>query len=217
MVQDLSDEIGYDVEGDLGCCGKFKQQTRKTTFKAEEDFKTRFQLVLAARDTAQLCEFVGGPGDPQALYDDDVGDDIIVRCHRKIIYLHGTIYSGFVDCGFDCMQKQHKCVKADDMQLIATGHSMSAIDVAFEREAGIRDHSALCRLLLQHGADPNARDAKGFSPLMWTVPDAKNAAGQIEQLRFASALMLQRIKEICSNCNCKRKICRLGANRFKSS
>ena len=67
------------------------------------------------------------------------------------------------------------------------------------------------------GADPNARDAKGFSPLMWTVPDAKDAAGQIEQLRFASALMLQHIKEICSNCNCKRKICRLGANRFKSS
>jgi hypothetical protein len=36
------------------------------------------------------------------------------------------------------------------------------------------------------GADPNARDAKGFSPLMWTVPDAKNAAGQIE---FAKNLL----------------------------
>jgi hypothetical protein len=68
---------------------------------------------------------VGGPGDPQALYDVDVGnvgDDIIVRCHRKIVYPNGTIYSGFVDCGFECMQKQYRCVKADDMQLIATGH-----------------------------------------------------------------------------------------------
>jgi len=78
---------------------------------------------------------VGGPGDPQALYDVDVGDDIIVRCHRKIVYPNGTIYSGFVDCGFECMQKQHRCVNADDMQLIATGHSMRAIDAAFEREA----------------------------------------------------------------------------------
>ena len=54
---------------------------------------------------------MGGPGDPQALYDVDV------------------------DCGFECMQKQHRCVNADDMQLIATGHSMRAIDAAFEREA----------------------------------------------------------------------------------
>ena len=78
---------------------------------------------------------MGGPGDPQALYDVDVGDDIIVRCHRKIVYPNGTIYSGFVDCGFECMQKQYRCVKADDMQLIATGHSMGAINAAFEREA----------------------------------------------------------------------------------
>ncbi len=68
-----------------------------TQAKAEEDFKARFQLALAARDSAQLCELVGGPGDQQALYDVDVGDDIIVRCHRKIVYPNGTIYSGFVD------------------------------------------------------------------------------------------------------------------------
>jgi hypothetical protein len=54
--------------------------------------------------------------------------------------------------------------------------------------SGIRDQSALCRLLLQHDANPNARDAKGFSPLMWTVPDAKNAAGQIEFARNLLAL-----------------------------
>jgi ankyrin repeat protein len=42
--------------------------------------------------------------------------------------------------------------------------------------SGVRDQSALCRLLLQHDADPNARDAKGFSPLMWTVPDARTPA-----------------------------------------
>ena len=35
--------------------------------------------------------------DPQALYDVDVGEDIIVRCHRKIVYPNGTIYNGFVD------------------------------------------------------------------------------------------------------------------------
>ena len=58
---------------------------RKTKIKAEEDFKTRFQLALAERDTAQLCELVGGPGDPQASYDVDVGDDLIVRCHRQIV------------------------------------------------------------------------------------------------------------------------------------
>ena len=52
---------------------------------------------MRTRDTAQLCELVGGPGDPQALYDVDVGGDIIVRCHRKIVYPNGTIYSGFVD------------------------------------------------------------------------------------------------------------------------
>ena len=71
----------------------------ETKAKAEEDFKARFELALAARDTAQLCELVnvGGPGDPQVLYDVDVGDDIIVRCHRKIVYPNGTIYSGFVD------------------------------------------------------------------------------------------------------------------------
>jgi hypothetical protein len=28
------------------------------------------------------------------------------------------------------MQKQYRCVKADDMQLIATGHSMGAINAA---------------------------------------------------------------------------------------
>ena len=67
-------------------------------------------VFMPSRHECSLCEFVGGPGDPQALYDVDVGDDIIV-----------------------------------------------------------------------------------------------------------SALMLQHIKEICSNCNCKRKFCRLGANRFKSS
>jgi len=49
--------------------------------------------------------------------------------------------------------------------------------------SGIRDHIALCRLLLQHGGNPNARDAKGFSPLMWTVPTASNPTGQIEFAR----------------------------------
>jgi hypothetical protein len=51
------------------------------------------------------------------------------------------------------------------------------------RNSGIRDHSALCRLLICQGGDPNARDAKGFSPLMWTVPTAHNPTGQIEFAR----------------------------------
>ena len=36
-------------------------------------------------------------------------------------------------CGFDCMQKQHRCVKQDAMLHSATGHSIAAIDAAFER------------------------------------------------------------------------------------
>ncbi len=38
-----------------------------------------------------------------------------------------------IRCGFECMQKQHRCVKVDEMQVSATGHSMSSIDAAFER------------------------------------------------------------------------------------
>ena len=47
----------------------------------------------------------------------------------------------------------------------------------------IRDQSALCRLLLQYDEDPNARDAQGFSPLMWTAPDARTPSGQVEFAR----------------------------------
>ena len=46
-----------------------------------------------------------------------------------------------------------------------------------------RDQSALCRLLLQRGADPNVRDAKGFVPLMWTAPEITNPTGQLEFAR----------------------------------
>jgi hypothetical protein len=61
-----------------------------------QQFKVRFQLALDTKDTAQLCELLEGPGDSQA-YDVDVGNDIIVRCHRKIVYPNGTVYIGFVD------------------------------------------------------------------------------------------------------------------------
>jgi DNA-directed RNA polymerase subunit RPC12/RpoP len=67
-----------------------------TKAKAEEEFKVRFQLALDTKDTAQLCELLEGTGDLQA-YDVDVGNDIIVRCHRKIVYPNGTVYTGFVD------------------------------------------------------------------------------------------------------------------------
>ena len=36
--------------------------------------------------------------DPQALYDVDVGEDIIVRCHRKIVYPNGTIADSIQIC-----------------------------------------------------------------------------------------------------------------------
>ena len=52
--------------------------------------------------------------------------------------------------------------------------------------SGVRDQSALGRLLLQYGADVNARDAKGFTPLMWTAPETRNETGQIE---FARVLL----------------------------
>ena len=61
-----------------------------------QQFKMRFQLALDTKDAAQLCELLEGPGDSQA-YDVDVGNDIIVRCHRKIVYPNGTVYIGFVD------------------------------------------------------------------------------------------------------------------------
>jgi hypothetical protein len=69
----------------------------KEEFKVRfQQFKVRFQLALDTKDAAQLCELLEGPGDSQA-YDVDVGNDIIVRCHRKIVYPNGTVYIGFVD------------------------------------------------------------------------------------------------------------------------
>ena len=38
-----------------------------------------------------------------------------------------------IRCAFECAQNQHKCVKADALQLSATGSSSAAIDAAFER------------------------------------------------------------------------------------
>jgi hypothetical protein len=38
-----------------------------------------------------------------------------------------------IHCAFECAQKHHKCIKADAMQLSATGQSSVAIDAAFER------------------------------------------------------------------------------------
>jgi hypothetical protein len=52
--------------------------------------------------------------------------------------------------------------------------------------SGVRDQSSLGRLLLHYGADVNARDAKGFTPLMWTAPETRNETGQIE---FARVLL----------------------------
>jgi hypothetical protein len=129
-------------KNEAGCCGKITQQKsiclqEKPKPKPRKTSRRVFNLpwlqetllncasLWEARATRRRC----------TMYDVDVGDDIIVRCHRKIVYPNGTIYSGFVDCGFECMQKQHRCVKADDVQLIATGHSMGAINAAFEREA----------------------------------------------------------------------------------
>lgn len=76
---------------------KLDSLCQDTKAKAEEDFKARFKVALDTQDTAQLCELVGGAGDLQALYDVDIGKDVIVRCHRKIVYPNGTVYIGFVD------------------------------------------------------------------------------------------------------------------------
>ena len=67
------------------------------------------------------------------------------------------------------------------------GHEFTALLYAAKNAAhnsGERNQSALCQLLLQHDADCNAQDAKGFTPLMWTVPEKVNPTGQIEFARM---------------------------------
>ena len=64
-----------------------------------------------------------------------------------------------IRCAFECAQQQHKCVKADAIQLAAASQSSSAIDAAFERgqqkirarlDEEIRaSHAAAARLNLQ--------------------------------------------------------------------
>ncbi len=56
-------------------------------------------LAVSHKDTQRLCELLGASDGPGATdYDVDVsGNDIVVRCFRKIQYENGTMYEGFVD------------------------------------------------------------------------------------------------------------------------
>ncbi len=54
---------------------------------------------MSHKDTQRLCELLGASDGPGATdYDVDVsGNDIVVRCFRKIQYENGTMYESFVD------------------------------------------------------------------------------------------------------------------------
>jgi len=67
------------------------------------------------------------------------------------------------------------------------GHAFTPLLYAAKNAAhnsGQRNQSDLCQLLLQYGADFNAQDAKGFTPLMWTAPAKGNPTGQLEFARM---------------------------------
>ena len=67
------------------------------------------------------------------------------------------------------------------------GHAFTPLLYAAKNAAhntGQRNQSDLCQLLLQYGADFNAQDAKGLTPLMWTAPAKGNTTGQLEFARI---------------------------------
>ncbi len=72
------------------------------------------------------------------------------------------------------------------MNEMTDGHGFTPLLYAAKNAAfnsGQGNQSALCQLLLQHDADCNAQDAKGFTPLMWTVPEKGRPTGQMDVAR----------------------------------
>jgi hypothetical protein len=69
-----------------------------------------------------------------------------------------------------------KCLAPNvaDINALSAPHGMTALHHACF--SGNVTNLDLVEYLLEEGADPNAQDYKGRTPLMWTMPDAPGAA-----------------------------------------